>query len=190
MLQCNVFSSQRRSFLRTITDDEYVFRMWEISVIYCTAKQFTANKWSTGIPRRKLLKSLTLAKPWLMRSKSNDKCGIRRTTFAVDMRATTGSYLLTHNIYLLITRTRKVMPTKCHKRMHSTGTVRGPVLRLSNKCEPDLSKSPLPYIFSGFYSRRSDSGTKVEAMKLYSYAITPPSTSKYGSLGAEADISV
>jgi hypothetical protein len=148
MLQCDVFSSQRRSFLHTIIDDEYVFRMCAISVIYCNAKHFTANKTSTVIPRRKPLKSLTLAKPWLMRSKSNDKCGIRRTTFAVDTRATTGSCLLTHNIYQLITR--KVMPTKCHKRMHSHGTVRGPVLRLSNKCEPDLPKSHLPYIFPAF----------------------------------------
>lgn len=147
VLKWDVFSSQRRSFLHTIIDDEYVFRMWEISVIYCTAKHFTANRWSTGIPRRKLLKSLTLAKPWLIRSKSNDKWGIR-TTFSVDMTATTGSCLLTHNIYLLITR--QVMPTKCHKRLHSTGTLRGPVLRLSNKCEPDLPKSHLPYIFPAF----------------------------------------
>ena len=126
-----MFSPQRRSFLHTITDDEYVFRMWHIFVIYCTA-----NRRSTGIPRRKLLKSITLAKPWLMRSKSNDKCGIR-TTSAVDMRATAGSCLLTHNIYLL-SITRKVMPTKCHKRTHSNGTVRGPVLRLSYICELDL----------------------------------------------------
>jgi hypothetical protein len=144
VLQCDVLIS----FLHTIIDDEYVFRMWEISVIYCTAKHFTASIWSTGIPRRKLLKSLTLAKPWLMRSKSNGKCGIRRTTFAVDMTATTGSCLLTHNIYLLITR--KLMPTKYHERMHSNGTVRGPVLRLSNKCEPGLPKSYLTHIFPAF----------------------------------------
>jgi hypothetical protein len=139
-----VFSSQRRSFLHTITDDEYVFRMWHIFVIYCTA-----NRRSTGIPRRKLLKSITLAKPWLIRSKSNDKCGIRRTTFAVDMRARAGSCLLTHNIYLL-SITRKVMPTKFHKRTHSNGTVRGPVLLLSNICELDLPKSHLPYILPAF----------------------------------------
>jgi hypothetical protein len=144
-----VFSSQRRSYLHTITDDEYVFRMWHIFVIYCTAKHFTANRRSTGIPRRKLPKSITSAKPWLMRSKSNDKCGIRRTTFAVDMRATAGSCLLTHNIYLLSV-TRKVMPTKCHKRTHSNGRVRGPVLRLSNICELDLPNSHLPYILPAF----------------------------------------
>jgi hypothetical protein len=80
--------------------------------------------------------------------KSNDKCGIRWTTFAVDITATTGTCFLTHNTHLLITK--KVMPTKCHKRMHSTGTVRGPVLRLSNKCQPDLPKSHLPYIFPAF----------------------------------------
>jgi len=34
--------------------------------------------------------------------------------------------------------------------MHSNGTFRGPVLQLSNKCEPDLPKSHLPYIFPAF----------------------------------------
>ena len=56
--------------------------------------------------------------------------------------------LMNNPVYLLITR--KVMPTECHNRTHSNGTVRGPVLRLSNKCEPDLPKSHLPYIFPAF----------------------------------------
>jgi hypothetical protein len=44
--------------------------------------------------------------------------------------------------------------------------------------------------FSSFCSRRSESGTNVDAINLDSYAITPPFTCKYGSLGVEADINV
>lgn len=88
---CSVMCSVPKGVLFYNHRRRHVLKMWEISVIYCNAKHSTANRRSTGIPRRKLLKSPTLAKPWLMRSKSNDKCGIRRTTLAIDTTATTGS---------------------------------------------------------------------------------------------------
>jgi hypothetical protein len=53
-----------------------------------------------------------------------------------------------------------------------------------------LTEFTLAPYFSSFCNRRSESGTNVEAINLGTYAITPPSTCKYGSFGAEADITV